>query len=61
MQPFEVVEITGQEIKDYKVMGDKSMKPNLTSDDGEKILIRSVMWFSYGASEELDPVSGTET
>lgn len=60
VQPFKVVEVEGQKIKDFKVVGDKSMKQNLTSNDGEKVLIRSFMWFSYGASEEMDPVSGAE-
>ena len=47
-QPFKVVEVAGQTIIDYKVMGDKSVKQNLTSNDGEKVVIRAVMWFSYG-------------
>ena len=39
-------------------MGCESVKQNLTS---EKVLIRAAMWFSYGCSEEIDPVTGTET
>ena len=42
-------------------MGDVSVKQNLASNDGEKVVIRAVMWFSYGCSEEIDPVTGTET
>ena len=48
-------------VKDYKVMGDVSVKQNLTSNYSEKVLIRTVMSFSYGCSEEIDHVTGTET
>jgi hypothetical protein len=60
VKPFTVVNVNGKDIKNYKAVGDRVVKQNLTSNDGEKILIRSVMWFSFGASEEIDPINGQE-
>lgn len=37
VQPFEVRKVPRQEIKYYKVMENKSMKLNLTSNEGEKV------------------------
>ena len=61
MQPFQVVQVTGSDTKDFETMGDKSIKQNLVCNDGEKVLIRSAMWFSYGYSDEIDPATGRET
>ena len=61
MQPFQVVQVTGSDIKGFKTMGDKSIKQNLVCNDGEKVLIISAMWFSYGYSDEIDPATGRET
>ena len=60
VQPFIVEKMTGKDIKDYKLLGDKSIRQSLATNEGEKVLMRTVMWFSYGASEELDPVTGTD-
>ena len=60
-QPFLVKQVNGNDIKDYKGLADKSVKTSLISNTGEKVQMRSVMWFSYGESEEMDPVTGVET
>ena len=54
IQPFEVIQVKGSEIKDYKVFGEKILKPSLTAVGGETLKIRQVMWFSYGSSQEID-------
>ena len=67
MQPSQDVQVTGSDIKDFKTspyhktMGDKSIKQNLVCNDGEKVLIRSAMWSSYGYSDVIDPATGRET
>ena len=57
-QPFEVIQEKGSEINDYKVFGEKILKLSLIAIGGETLKIRQVMWFSYGASQEIDFVSG---
>ena len=54
IQPFEVIQVKGSEIKDYKVFWEKILEPSLTAVGGETLKIRQVMWFLYGSSQEID-------
>lgn len=53
-QPFEVKAIKGENIKDYKTLGDKIIKSALKDETGKSVKLREVMWFSYGQSQEMD-------
>ncbi|MEM6612842.1 MAG: hypothetical protein AAF652_11440, partial [Cyanobacteria bacterium P01_C01_bin.72] len=51
VHPFEVVEITQDNIFDYKTYAESKMKSSFSDTDGQKLKFRDVMWFSYGESE----------
>ena len=54
IQPFEVKTIKGEDIKDYKTLGDKTIKSTLKDESGTRVKLREVMWYSYGQSQEMD-------
>ncbi|ELU01880.1 hypothetical protein CAPTEDRAFT_191306 [Capitella teleta] len=51
-QPFKVEVMQSIDMMDFKSLGDQNVKAQMKSVDGEKVKMREVMWFSYGASQD---------
>ncbi|MES9884547.1 MAG: hypothetical protein ABW185_27190, partial [Sedimenticola sp.] len=61
VQPFIVKTMKREDFIDYKEESDKLMKTSLKDNDGEKVKIRDVMWYSYGQSQIKDPTNDHES
>ena len=52
--PFTVKVVLSGDIKDHKKLADKTIKSQLKDKNGNNVQISKLMWYSYGASEEMD-------
>lgn len=53
-QPFEVVFLDHTNFFDYKALADSSVKTTFKCLNGGDLKFKETMWFSYGASQEMD-------
>ncbi|KAK3701305.1 hypothetical protein RRG08_066797 [Elysia crispata] len=59
-KPFQVEFFDHNSSYDYKTLADKTIKSTLQDSEGEQLKFKEVMWFSYGASLEMNETMDEE-
>ena len=59
-QPFQVEFFDHYSFYDYKTLAYKTIKSTLKDSEGEQLKFKEVMWFSYGASLEMNETMDEE-
>ena len=59
-QPFEVLFLDHKKFFNYKALADAKLKITFKCSDGESLMFKDVMWFSYGKSQQMSELMDTE-